>query len=156
MSMTAEHARGFALASGEGERLMWLGEPTILKITGAETSGRYAVAEVLSTPEGFVPLHVHNREDEAFLVLEGNVEFTLGEETVDVGPGGFVFGPRGVPHAYKVISASARIMMMFSPAGFEGFIRETSVQPGSPEESAGIDVDRLMETAARYGAEMLG
>lgn len=153
MPTTANGALAFG--PGEGERLMWLGEPTIIKVSGAETSGHYAIAEVISTPDGFVPLHVHNAEDEAFLIVEGEVEFTVGDRRFTVGPGAFVFGPRGVPHAYKVKSAEARIMMMFSPAGFEQFIRETSFPLDGPAPEDEMDMDAFVATAARYGATIV-
>lgn len=156
MNMMLQNAGTLALARDQGERLMWLGEPAILKITGVETSGNYAVAEVVSTPDGFVPLHVHENEDEAFLIMDGEVDFTVGGKTVSVGAGGFVFGPRGVPHSYKVKSASARIVMIFSPAGFEGFIRETSVPLDGADKAGEPDIEGLMQKAARYGARILG
>jgi mannose-6-phosphate isomerase-like protein (cupin superfamily) len=154
--MTAQFQAALSLGPDEGERLNWLGEPTTLKVTGAETGGHYAIAEVISTPDGFVPLHVHNSEDEAFFIVDGEVDFTVGDRTFSVGPGAFVFGPRGVPHSYKVKTPSARIMMMFSPAGFEGFIRETSVPLDSPAPEDEMDMDALMATASRYGATILG
>lgn len=149
--------RGFGVQPDGGERLSWMGEPTLLKLTGAQTGGLYAVAEIVSTPEGFVPLHVHHREDEAFFVLDGEVTFTIGAETVEAGPGSFAFGPRDVPHRYTVATPSARMLMLFSPAGFEGFIRETSESLGPLETPvpAELDIELILETAARYGAEML-
>jgi quercetin dioxygenase-like cupin family protein len=149
--------QAFGLPPDGGERLSWMGEPTLLKVTGEHTGGLYAVAEIISTPEGFVPLHVHHREDEAFYVLGGEVTFTIGDEVLEAGPGSFAFGPRDVPHRYAVTTPSARMLMLFSPAGFEGFIRETSRPTDSletvvPED---LDVELIMEVAARYGAEML-
>jgi quercetin dioxygenase-like cupin family protein len=144
---------GYGLAPGEGEVLDWMGEPTILKATGDHTSGRYALAEIVSTPEGFVPLHIHHREDEAFLILEGEVRFTVAESVIEGGPGTFAFGPRDIPHRYEVLTPLARMLLIFSPAGFEGFIRETSVEPGTaPQEP---DLEAIAEAAARYGSEML-
>lgn len=154
--MTVQLQAALALGPDEGERLNWLGDPTTLKVTGAQTSGHYAIAEVISTPDGFVPLHMHSSEDEAFFVLDGEVDFTVGDRTFPAGPGSFVFGPRGIPHAYKVKTAQARIMMMFSPAGFEGFIRETSVPLDGLAPQGEMNMDALVAIAARYGASILG
>jgi quercetin dioxygenase-like cupin family protein len=133
-----------------------MGEPTVLRATGEQTKGHYAMAEIVSTPDGFVPLHVHHREDEAFFVLEGEVAFNIGDRTIDAGPGDFAFGPRDVPHRYAVKTPSARMLMLFSPAGFEGFIRETS-EPldAALDMSQDIDIERVLAAAARYGAEVL-
>jgi mannose-6-phosphate isomerase-like protein (cupin superfamily) len=150
-------ASGYGLGADEGERRSWMGEPTVLKATGNETGGRYAIAEIVSTPEGFVPLHVHHREDEAFVVLDGEVAFTIADRTFVTGPGGFAFGPRDVPHRYEVRTPSARMLMIFSPAGFEGFIRETStpVDAIGASEAEDLDLELIADAAARYGAEML-
>lgn len=129
----------------------------MLLATGDHTRGHYAIAEIVSTPEGFVPLHVHHREDEGFFVLEGEVTFSIGDRTIDAGPGDFAFGPRDVPHRYAVRTPSVRMLMVFSPAGFEGFIRETS-EPwdGTSVPSAQeVDLEVVLAAAARYGAEVL-
>lgn len=151
-------APGFGLEAEGGERLSWMGEPTLLKATGEQTGGLYTVAEIVSTPDGLVPLHVHHREDEAFWVLDGEVTFSIGDEVFDAGPGSFAFGPRDVPHRYTVRTPSARMLMIFSPAGFEGFIRETSEPTDLLELVAleDIDFDLIMAAAERYGAEVLG
>lgn len=157
MTLAGEMPTGYGLQALEGERRSWMGEPTILKATGEQTGGRFAIAEIVSTPEGFVPLHVHHREDEAFYVLDGEVTFTIGNEDFEAGPGAFVFGPRDMPHRYLVRSPTARMLMVFSPAGFEGFIRETS-EPTDELETVvpgDLDVDLIMAAAARYGSEML-
>lgn len=155
----SEAVTPFVLEAGGGERLLWLGDPTILKVTSRETAGRYALAEIVSTPESLVPLHVHHREDEAFYVLDGEVSFWVGDERSEVGPGAFVFGPKDVPHRYEVTSPSARMLMMFSPGGFEGFIRETG-EPAADEMRPtalgdGFDVEAMLAAAERYGAEVL-
>ncbi|MGQ0485409.1 MAG: quercetin 2,3-dioxygenase [Hyphomicrobiales bacterium] len=146
------------LARDEGERLLWMGDPTLIKVTGAETGGRYAIAEIVALSSGYVPLHVHRREDEAFFIIEGEVTFRIGDTTHEAGPGSFLFGPRGVPHSYALKTPRARMLMIFSPAGFEGFIRATSEPSDSMEPPASppeIDFARVMALAAEYGAEIL-
>lgn len=160
MTRHAQHL-GMALAVDPegGERLLWMGEPTLIKITGEETGGAYSLAEVFVTPAGLVPLHVHRREDEAFYVLEGELTFTVGEETIEAGPGSFLFGPSDVPHRYTVNTPTARMLMLFSPAGFEGFIRATSEPTASleapPPGTVEVDFERILAAAAEYGAEVL-
>lgn len=157
MRAYGESAAGFGLEAQEGERLLWMGEPTLLKATGEDTGGLYTVAEILTTPDGLVPLHVHHREDEAFFVLDGEVTFSIGDDVFEAGPGAFAFGPTDVPHRYAVRTPSARMLMVFSPSGFEGFIRETS-EPTSSLETIQIDIDfdLIMAAAERFGAEVLG
>jgi quercetin dioxygenase-like cupin family protein len=157
-------ARAYGLEEGEGEARWWLGVSLVtIKATGKETSGRYALVEVLE-PEGEeAPLHVHHNEDEGFWVLEGELTFQVGEETIKASPGSFLFGPRDVPHRYTVESGPARLLFILSPAGFEEFIYATSEPAkdltlpsppeGPPDEAA---LEQLVALARRYGAEILG
>ena len=43
-------------------------------------------------------VHAHEGADKFYFVLEGRGRFTVGEEVCDVGPGGMVLAPAGVPH----------------------------------------------------------
>lgn len=156
---TTDANRAYGLDLEDGERLLWMGEPTLLKATAAETNGAYSLAEVYAN-EGEVPLHSHEHEDEAFYVLEGEITFEIGDRVVEAGPGSFVFGPRGVPHRYTVTSpGGARMLMLFSPAGFERFIRATSVPATTLERpdpsEIDIDWDQVGEAAAAYGGRLL-
>ena len=92
-------SRTFAHEPGEGEARWWFGGLATIKATKEQTGGHYTLVEVLE-PEGEGPLHVHYREDEGFWVLEGQLTFEVGEETIKAGPGSFVFGPKDVPHAF--------------------------------------------------------
>lgn len=65
------------------------------------------------------PLHVHRREDEGLYVIEGEIRFRQGDDEFIGGPGCWVWGSRGVPHAFKVESESARLLIVLTPAGFE-------------------------------------
>ncbi len=64
---------------------------------------------------------MHHNDDEAFWVLEGELTFEVGEETIKASPGSFLFGPKDVPHRYTVESGPARMLFLYSPAGFEEF-----------------------------------
>ena len=157
-------SRVFGLGQGEGEAWWWLDVTlAIIKATGEETGGQYTLIEVLE-PQGVeVPLHVHHNEDEAFYILEGEMTFYVGEETIKAGPGSLLFGPRDVPHTYTVDSGPARLLFLLTPAGFEGLIRETSepakslTLPPPPEEPPDeAEMEELMTIAARYGNEIVG
>ena len=58
-------------------------------------------------PQGFSPSrHVHTREDEVFLVLDGDVCFDVDGERRAAGPGTTAYMPRGVPHSFRIQSPS--------------------------------------------------
>jgi glyoxylate utilization-related uncharacterized protein len=112
--------------------------------------------EHLSMPVGLAsPYHVHHNEDEAFYVLEGQVAFVCDGKWLMAGPGTYVYGPREIPHGFKVIGTTpARMLLLGAPAGFERFVRELSAPvdavPAPP------DVAILVATAAKYGVDILG
>jgi quercetin dioxygenase-like cupin family protein len=108
--------------------------------------------EALVPPGGGPPPHIHPREDETFYLLEGSVEFLLGEQTIVAGPGDFVNIPRGTVHRFQNTGTeTARIILTFTPAGIERWFEETLEQ--APNDVQEEDVpDNLEEVAARYVA----
>ena len=158
-------SRIFALDPGEGEAWWWMDGLATIKATSEQTGGRYTLVEIL-VPEFSMEeslLHVHHFEDEGFYVLEGEMTFYVGDETIKARPGSFLFGPKDVPHAFRVDSGPAKLLFIFSPAGLEGFIRESSEpartltippQPEAPPDPA--EMEQLAAIAARYGGEILG
>lgn len=64
--------------------------------------------------------HVHDGEDDAFYVLEGQLVVTYGEEEVVAGPGTFVLVPPGVRHGLRNDGDTpVRMLNIHSPAGFD-------------------------------------
>jgi quercetin dioxygenase-like cupin family protein len=161
-AMNESHvSRTYGLSEGEGEARWWLGGLATVKATGKVTDGRYTLVEVLE-PEGEQPFHVHHREDEGFWVLEGELTFEVGEETIKASPGSFLFGPKDIPHRYTVESGPAKLLFILSPAGFEEFIYATSepakqrTLPPPPEgEPSEAEMEQLGAIARQYGAELL-
>jgi hypothetical protein len=73
---------------------------------------------------------------------------------MQAGPGTFVYGPRGIPHGFRVEGAQpARMLLQCIPGGFEHFIIEMSesTPPTGPP-----DMEKLMDLAAKYDNEILG
>jgi mannose-6-phosphate isomerase-like protein (cupin superfamily) len=117
-------SRTFARDSGEGEAWWWFGVLATIKATEEQTGGRNTLVEILA-PDGYESvLHVHHQEDEGFYILEGEMTFYVGDQTIKARPGSFLFGPKDVPHAFRVDSGPAKLLFVFTPAGFEGLIRE--------------------------------
>jgi quercetin dioxygenase-like cupin family protein len=157
-------ARTFGLEEGEGAAWWWLGITlTTIKATGKETDGRYTLVEVLE-PDGVeAPLHVHHREDEAFWILEGELTFQIGGETIKASPGSYLFGPKDVPHRYTVDSGPARMLFLLSPPGFEELIYATSepaqelTLPPPPEgPPSEAEMEQMGAIVRQYGCEILG
>jgi quercetin dioxygenase-like cupin family protein len=150
-----------ATRSDEGEARWWWGNLAILKLTGEHTNGGLTVVEVTMGPGRMAPPHVHHREEETFLVLDGELTFHIGDKEITAGPGDLVVGPRDVPHRFQAGPGGARLLFLLTPAGLEGLIREQSVpasQKTLPPEGSLLpppDLAAMAEIAQRYGCELL-
>jgi len=138
----------------------YLGSLLHLRATGADTGGAYAIVDEHLRRGFATPEHVHRREDEAFLVLDGTLTFRLAGDLRTAGAGEYVFLPRTIRHAFCVDSPSARVLNVVSPAGFENFFAdagEPATGPGMPPQpTAPPDVAQMASLLAEYGVELLG
>jgi mannose-6-phosphate isomerase-like protein (cupin superfamily) len=113
--------------AGQGEARWWLGSLTEILLEAGDTAGALSVLQVTDPPDSAAPLHVHDREDETFVILEGSAVFEVGDARIEAGPGDVVFGPRGVPHRYSTGPEGCRLLFLMTPGGFEDLVREMSV-----------------------------
>ena len=77
------------------------GERFRIRVPSAQTLGAYSVIEIVAHPGNGVPLHIHNKEDEHFIVLEGTLDIANGDRRWDATAGTSVTVMRGVPHALE-------------------------------------------------------
>ena len=99
-----------AAAPADGVRYVFLR-------TGEQTGGAHEVIEAFVPPGGEGPPASHHRQENLFLVVEGQVEFSLGCERIEVGPSGTAYAPHGVPHHFvNVGSTPARVIIAARPA----------------------------------------
>jgi len=121
--------------SAEPGNLFWyMGQLMSALAEGEDTGGRLTVYEILFPPDSGPPLHVHEREDEAFYVIEGGLSVRMGDEEFEAPTGSFVFQPRGIPHAFRSSSEGARALLLVVPSGFENFFHAL----GQPAEAMAL------------------
>jgi mannose-6-phosphate isomerase-like protein (cupin superfamily) len=137
----------------------WQGAHMTIRARSAATGGAIGVVEG-RFPEGFgPPLHVHHNEDEAFYVLEGTIRFRQGDEEFVAGPGVWVWGPREVPHAFKVEPGGARALVITTPGGFERMFEVGGTPAGDstePPASDGYDPEAARALADEFGFDVVG
>jgi len=136
----------------EGNALWVYGDKDNIKVGKEDTGGAFTLVEVEFGPGSGPPPHFHRHENEAFYVLDGQVDALDGDRRIRTGPGSFVWMPKGSHHAFKNTGSTwAKILLMFSPAGFEGYMKEfgTRWSEGStPPES---DMKVAHRIAEKYG-----
>lgn len=125
----------------------------------SDGSAPYAVLELTAPAGSQPPPHIHHHEDEGFFVLEGDITVFTPQGATHLAPGGFVNGPRGVPHTYRAGEAGARMLVISAPRGFADFVRELGVPAETetlPVLDGPPDLERLVAVAARHGIEFTG
>jgi quercetin dioxygenase-like cupin family protein len=84
-----------------------------------------SLLEVTFEPGRGVAPHFHERHSDSFYVLEGEVEFHVGDQTVDGVPGTYVLAPPNVVHWFRNVSdAPVRMLNLHTPGGFVQYRRE--------------------------------
>ena len=100
---------------GEGHRF---GNVEFLARTADTPRFTFGIIEI--APGRVLEAHVHDDEDDAFYILEGELTFLLGDEAVAAPPGTFVLVPPGVEHGFRNDdSVPVRILNIHAPAGFD-------------------------------------
>src|SRR5215218_7269133 len=141
-----------------GDAFWWQGSLMTIKARAADTGGALGLVDGLFYAGFGPPLHVHHREDEGMLVLEGEIRFRQGTEEFVAGPGTLVWAPREVPHAFKVQSPSARALVIVTPGGFEEMFVAGGVPAGETADppALGYDPDAARVVADKFGFEVIG
>lgn len=125
--MTTTSARVPASRAGTGE-WWWFGELATHRLTALDTDRAMSIFEIVAPPSLEVPMHVHVREDETFVILDGSATFVVGGRTIEATAGDVLFGPRGVPHAYRTGPDGCRMLFVFTPgANMESFVAASAV-----------------------------
>ncbi len=149
-----------SLKAGEGRSYWVVGDLYTIKTGGDETGEAFALIEGWVPPGGGPPPHIHRREDEAFYVLEGQIQFHADGEHILATPGTWITLERGSLHHFRNVgSTPAKILILVTPAGLERFFAEIgreATDDRSPEAGTvtHADIERLLATAPKYGLEI--
>ena len=112
------HAKIIVLQAAEGKKPhVRTGMTQTIKVSGEDVGGEFALWE--SEFKGGPGPHIHHTDIETFYVLEGSVEFRLGEDVSVLAKGGFALIPRGQVHSFTTLGEDpAKLLVMVLPAGF--------------------------------------
>ncbi len=136
-----ERLSGEWLQSRPGERLS-------IRIPASATNGCYTVTEILSSPGDSTPVHLHEKEDEHILVVQGTARVLYGDKTFDATAGTVVSLARGIPHAWgNPTDTPLRLVITSTPGGVEEVLRLLA--------TSGDQLD-LVALADKYGVRLIG
>jgi quercetin dioxygenase-like cupin family protein len=149
-----------SVSNEEGEAFWFLNNLDIIKATTASTGGSYSLVHQVAPPGAATPYHLHHIEDEAFYVLDGKATFICDGKKTVVGPGGYIFLPRGIPHGirYEGPGPTTILILAMPGTGFVGMMSEMG-QP-APERvlppPTQPDMEKLIRLCAKYSIDVLG
>jgi quercetin dioxygenase-like cupin family protein len=140
------------------QQLEWLDGGTLgLLLDGKATDGQLLVGRFDVSEGEAPPFHMHTREDEVFMLIKGTALLWHGEEVMELREGGIVYLSRNVPHAYRITSKKADLLMICTPAGIEGMFRYAGRDRAEPRpDRFEIPAEKLATAAQMYGQVIVG
>ena len=146
-------------SSQQGRTVSLVGDVYRFLATREDTNSKYTLIEVLVSPGGGPPPHVHSREEEGFYILEGEITFTINGERVLATAGMFANMPVGTPHSFKnETNKLAKMLATVAPAGLEKMFIEIAVPLAEGATTAlpptKEDIEKLLVIAPKYGIEI--
>ena len=151
-------------ASSRDQRDLWfLNTRVLVRVSYRHGADAISVLEHWAAFRDGPPLHVHQREDEVFQVLAGEVRFRVGDREQMARAGDILLVPQGTPHTYRVESPEgAHFLTVTCGREFEDFVRAY----GRPAERDGLpdpsgpptpeQAEALAQAARQYGIELVG
>lgn len=146
-------------AQDEGERRWFYGGGVhTWKVRAEETNGAFMIFEDRMEQGKMTPLHTHPDSDETMIVLEGEVLMHMDGQEYPLTAGAVAVAPRGLPHAFMVLSPEARLLCLHTPGCCEAFYWNASEPIAADDDTPGpVDFDRVRASGQSHGGiEFLG
>src|ERR1700733_9799789 len=149
-----------AVDASEGDAYWFLNNLEVVKATTASTGGAYSLLYQISPPGHATPYHLHHEEDEAFYVLDGEYTFICDGKKAILGPGGYIFLPRRIPHGIRCTGSTPSTMLILAMpgTGFVGMMIEMA-EPAKDRVLPPVtkpDIEKLTMLCAKYRIDILG
>jgi quercetin dioxygenase-like cupin family protein len=147
--MTDDTLDGMRIVRPEGGLRYETGRSVIRELISAgETGDRWGLVEVTARPDEGVATHLHRREPEAFIVLEGEMELHGAEGVTRIGPGDIVLVPPDTEHGLRT-PTGGRWLAIWPPA-LDGILAATEKVAGDPAALAELRRRHGTEPGKRY------
>jgi mannose-6-phosphate isomerase-like protein (cupin superfamily) len=148
------------LLPGQGKTISFSGTFSGNRVTFlyGKPESAYSLVEWFAAPGALgTPLHLHQATEEAFYVLEGIFGFQVGDRTVEVSAGAFIFVPKGLEHAFwNGGTTSARLLSTVSPPGFERYFEELAEGLVAAGDDAEVAADLRKTLSEKHDIEVVG
>lgn len=140
------------------QQLEWIAGGTLtMLLDSAATNGQLMMGRFHVAEGEAPPYHQHTREDEVFMLIKGTALVWYDDVQYELEEGGVVFLPRQVPHAYRITSATADLLMINTPGGIEGMFRQAGRDKSTPRpDGFQLSPERMAEAATDFGNVIIG
>jgi quercetin dioxygenase-like cupin family protein len=146
----------FLAGPDQQQQLEWLAGGTLAILLDSKATDGQLMMGRFSVSEGEAPpYHKHTREDEIFMLIKGTALVWYDDREYELAEGGVVFLPKGVPHAYRITSAKADVLMINTPGGIEDMFRASGRDKSTPRP-ANFKITPNPAIAERYGNVIVG
>ncbi|GAB4043714.1 cupin domain-containing protein [Spirosoma jeollabukense] len=133
-------------------------------VSPQQTDGSLAIIDITLPKGSEPPRHLHTREDETFYIIDGRVQFEIGDTLIDGKVGQAVFAPRNIEHQFTIQTDKARMLSVITPGDFVNFFLEFS-QPIADEPinlqapqgppPADVVAQLVSRLTSRFGAQFV-
>ena len=117
-----------------------------LALSSDESAGAVQVCYVVLKPGLGAPMHHQPEEDELWFAVDGELVWTVGNETRTVRKGGFAYVPRNTTHAFENAGSEPAVMFALNiPGGHErGFMAAAAMR------AAGLPTEEVRAALKNY------
>tara|TARA_B100000809_G_scaffold145650_1_gene143251 strand:+ start:215 stop:673 length:459 start_codon:yes stop_codon:yes gene_type:complete len=117
-------------------------------LSGSETDGIQAVFEDIVEPGIGPERHIHHKQDETFIFLEGTFDVEIDGQMFRMNAGDTAFIPKGTIHGWKNVGDDiGRLRYIYSPAlNIEQMFRDIH----SAQELGGVTDEVILQLAKNY------
>ncbi len=124
-------------------------------LSSKDSNGNLAIIDTHMYKGTEPPRHVHDREDETFIVTEGEITYFIGENMIKAYPGDVVFAPRGVAHSFRLDTEMARCRVILTPGHFDQFFWQQSVpySAGEPIKPIGPPSPEALQAVLKLSTQ---
>ena len=144
-------------ADGAGQAIWMLGGLYEVLLSSDETNGESTVIQFTIPVGAAPPLHRHDCAETVY-VVDGTLNYHIGGETFEGGPGAIFHIPAGIEENFEPTS-TIKIVATYKPGGIEKFFAEAG-EPAKAREippplTAPPDVAKIAAIGARHGLTLI-
>lgn len=98
---------------------------------GTQTANAFSLILCNLRKGGELPAYFHQTNSETYYILNGKIDFHIGERKITAVTGNMVYRPKELPFYLSLVSETAKALLLIMPPGFEKFFKEF----GAPAQS---------------------